>query len=229
MNDYTIELMSAAEERGLLVALKAAQADPGRRADYLRLRNEFALRWRPLVTTVLKWWFPAELANGRKADREQDGFLGLLKALDRFDLARGVKFTTYATPWVRQYVARARNNDTLIHTRKHTGKGPDPFAAPRVKAGRFAAGGSDECLGLLAGRAEPDDGPDAAHLAAALEVLTDRERATVTLRFGLTGEGPRTLLDIGRGFGVSKEAVRQFQAKALDKLRKRLEAAGVAA
>lgn len=96
-----VTFMKTDEERELLAELKALQADPERRGEYLEKRNTFALRWQPLVCRVIGESFRREIVMGRIEDRKQDGFIGLLKAVDTFDPSHETKFVTYAPFWIR--------------------------------------------------------------------------------------------------------------------------------
>jgi RNA polymerase primary sigma factor len=195
-------------------------------------------------------------------DLVQEGNLGLMRAVDKFDHRRGFKFSTYATWWIRQSIGRAIADkgrtirvpvhmvETVSQVSRATARltrtlGRDPtvaevaadlgMTADKVDEARrvapdpvslFAPVGDDvaELVDFLAGG---DDDPfEAAAVAAersqvraVLGALNEREQRVIELRFGLLGDRPRTLQEVGREFNVTRERVRQIEAKALSKLR----------
>lgn len=247
-----VPLLSSEEEIDLAIRIANGDIQAKQRLSEANLR---------LVVSIAKRY----LGRGMQfLDLIQEGNLGLIKAVDKFDYTKGFKFSTYATWWIRQAITRAiadqartiripvhmvetinkvkKVQSQLLHQNGHEPT-PDEIAdeldLPVDKVREIMRVAQEPVsLETPIGEEEdshlgdfiPDDGApapaDAAshtmlreQLSDVLSTLTPREEKVLRLRFGLEDGRSRTLEEVGKEFNVTRERIRQIEAKALRKLR----------
>lgn len=197
----------------------------------------------PNFRLVLKEVFRYHPMGMKRSDLFQEGILGLQKAVFRYDPERGIRFSTYATYWIRQSIRKCLIDKSRMIRVPQAIQEELRKTAPAMAAGerervrrimgetvlfshgdsddssdRFTVDVKDPSVPLLG--AELHTGTIPGAVGAALRLLNSRERDVLQRRYGLAGERPQTLEEIGQHLNLSRERIRQIEQDALMRMRK---------
>lgn len=197
----------------------------------------------PNFRLVLKEVFRYHPAGMKRSDLFQEGILGLHKAVFRFDASRSIRFSTYATYWIRQSIRKSlidksrmiRIPQAIQEELRKANSNLKTSEADRVRRLMsdtilFSYGESDDSNDRFSFEVKDPTMPELGEqlhtgtvpqaVSEALQDLNSRERDVVQRRFGLAGERPQTLEEIGVHLNLSRERIRQIEQEALARMRK---------
>jgi RNA polymerase primary sigma factor len=248
-------LLTQADETRL-----ARLIEDGSPAEQAAARRQFIQSNLRLVVSIAKKYASSGLPL---LDLVQEGNLGLMRAVEKFDYRKGFKFSTYATWWIRQAITRAIADkgrtirvpvhmvETLTRVSRAQGRlvkmlGREPTPAELAVESGMTLDKVEDALRVApepVSLSEPVGEEDSeledfikdenaaepfeaaaellrqADLRRVLQTLSERERKVLEMRFGLGSGEPRTLEEVGKAFNLTRERIRQIEAKALSKLR----------